>query len=130
MAPVWAFWPVFLTPSLFTLFFGVIVLGGWAVGAVFIMGALTGEAQAWRFSGGRLYVQRRSPFIDKTDIVSGRDVESVFVREIAWESGPHTFAVVIRIKSGQSYESRGAASRDDAEALAAHVRAELGVAPD
>lgn len=125
IVPAWEFRHAFLEPSLLTVFFGVIVAGAWSVGGAFIVGALFGEAQVWRLVDGRIYVARRSPFIDKTDTVHGRDVESVSVRQIEWDSRPHTFAVVIRTKAGASYESSDVDTREKAEALAAFVRVKL-----
>lgn len=124
--PAWEFRQAFMQPGIYSLFFAAIILGGWIVGGAFIFGALFGEQQAWRFSGGGLHIARRSVFIAKTDTIHGRDVESIEVREIEWDSRPHTFAVVIRTKLGASYESRDVATRDEAAALAAHVRARFG----
>jgi hypothetical protein len=123
--PAWEFRHALLEPSILTVFFGIIIVGGWAVGGAFLMGALFGEAQVWRFGSGQMYVARRSVFLDTTDTVSGREVKSVEVDETVWDGRAPTFSVIIRTKSGKSYGSGEHDTREKAEALAALVRERL-----
>lgn len=125
LMPAWEFRHALLQPSVLTVFFGIIVLGGWAVGASFLMAAFFGEAQTWRFGSGRMFIARRSAFLAKTDTVHGRDVASIDVSETVWDSRAPTFSVVIHTKTGARYGSAEHQTRAEAEALAALVRAKL-----
>jgi hypothetical protein len=126
--PAWEFRHAFLEPNLSALFFVAILIGAWSVGGLFIMGALFGESQAWRFIGGRLYVKRRSAFFEKSECVSGPDIERIDVREIESDDHPRAYVVSIRTKSGHTYESRDVQERAEAEALRKFVRAKLRIA--
>jgi hypothetical protein len=128
--PVWDFWEAFRAPSALSLFFGVIVLGAWAVGGMLLGGALTGDDTELRLDAGRLTLRRKNPLREKSEPLALEDVVKVEVRAHDWESQPETFSVAVRLGSGKTVGSNDYKTRAAVEAIVARIEAALAASRD
>ena len=125
VTPAWEFRRAFLHPGWFSLFFAAILLGAWFVGGAFVAAAILGEEQRWRVGDGRIDIARRTFLRKWTTTVSGSDVCATTIRETGWDSGPDTYSVVLRLATGEEFESPGFEKRENATALEARLRERL-----
>jgi hypothetical protein len=121
LAPTLDLGRVLLQIGWWTPFFGVIVIGAWCVGGILLAAATLGETQHWQFENGELVLSRKSLLKRKMEIIRGIDVERTEIREVEWDSGPNTFTVVLRLKSGAEFETPDYSTRDAAEAVKARI---------
>jgi hypothetical protein len=124
-SPAMSFGSVLFQPTLFVLPFWVIVLGAAAVGGAMLLGAVAGDATVLEIDGRKITLSRRNPLRSATRTLSPGDILSVGIRTIDWDSRPETFAVEMRLRAGPPVGSDDFARREDAEALAARLRAVL-----
>lgn len=117
LAPALDLGRAFLQAGWWTLFIGVIVIGAWCVGAIFIAAAILGETQHWQFGSGELILTRKSLLNQSTETIRGNDIERTEIREVEWDSHANTFSVVLRLKSGAQFETPDYDTRDAAEAM-------------
>ncbi len=122
----WQLRHAILQPGWWTLFFGIMLLGAWAVGGSFLWAALLGEEQLWRFAKGELIIQRRSALRRVQTRIDRADVARTHVAEIVWDSRPPTFNVVLHLRNGRRFETADM-SRATAEALEARIRRALNL---
>lgn len=122
ITPVWEFRQAFLHPNWLSLFFGAMVLGAWSVGGAFVAAAIFGEEQRWRVEDGKITIYRCSALRRWTTIALKADICETTIKETTWDSGPNTFSVVLRLKSGDEFETQGHEKRTNAEALEARLR--------
>jgi hypothetical protein len=125
VTPAWEFRHAFLHPSWFSLFFVVILLGAWSVGGGFVMAAIMGEEQRWRVGDSRIDIARRNFWRSWVTTVRGPDVSGTKIKETEWDSGPKSYSVVLRLVTGETFESPGFERRENATALEARLRERL-----
>jgi len=127
LVPAWELRYAFHELGWWSLFFGAIVLGAWSVGASFLFAALRGEAQTWRVSNGSVRIERRSPLFKALTHIARRDIASLSVREIEWDSRAPTFAISLTHKSGEVFETADYPTRIEAEAVLSEIEAKLAL---
>lgn len=128
LVPSWELRFAFAEFGWWTIFYGVIVVGAWAVGLTFVACAVAGVSNTWTFDDARLLVEQRSPLRRRFLSVHGPDIARTEVRVDTWTDGPDTFSVVLYLVSGERLCSMSYESRFVAESLEDTVRARLGVA--
>src|SRR5262245_48542811 len=126
LAPTFDLGRVVLQIGWWTPFFGVILLGGWSVGAIFLAAAVMGETQHWQFRNGELILSRKTLLRRSIEIIRGIDVERTDIREVEWDSHANTFSVVLRLKNGAEFETPDYNTRDAAESLKGRIGQALG----
>jgi len=104
-----------------TPFFGVIIVGAWAVGGIFLAAAIVGEAQRWQFRNGELILSRKTLLWRTSEIIQGSDVERTDIREVEWDSRANTFSVVLRLRRGTEFETPDYETRAAAEAMKGRI---------
>src|SRR5262245_5529494 len=105
LAPTFDLGRVVLQIGWWTPFFGAILLGAWAVGAIFLAAAIMGETQRWNVENGELVLSRKTLLTRSVEIIRPRDVDRTDIREVTWDSGPNTFSVVLHLKRGVELET-------------------------
>ena len=124
-APTWELGPGLWPPSALTLFLGVIVAGGWAVGSAFVYAGLWGEEVALRVERGRIEVVAQTAFGDTVRVVDAHEVGDVRVVRVERDGGD-----VFRVEIGRlggpplvtpAYATEAAAA-DAAAAITAQLR--------
>ncbi|WP_424361902.1 hypothetical protein [Methylocystis parvus] len=128
LAPAWEFRHAFLHPGWFSLFFGVITLGAWAVGGSFLLIAVVGEDQRWRVGEAEIEIERRNLFRRWTTRLRPGDVVETAIKETEWDSRANTFGVALTTRDGATFETAGAEKRATAEAIERRLRQALGLA--
>jgi len=125
LMPTWDLGRVVLQFGWWTPFVGVIIVGAWAVGGIFLAAAIVGEAQRWQFSNGELILSRKTLLWRTTEIIHGKDVERTDIREVEWDSRANTFSIVLRLKNGAEFETPDYGTRDAADVLKGRIRRAL-----
>ena len=126
LMPTWDLGRALLQLGWWTPFVGAIVIGAWGVGATFLAAAIVGEAQRWQLRNGELILSRRTLLWRTVETIRGSDVERTEIREVEWDSGPNTFSVVLRLKSGAEFETPDYSTRDAAEVMKGRIGRALG----
>jgi hypothetical protein len=121
VAPTFDLGRVFLQIGWWTPFVGVILIGAWAVGAIFLAAAIMGETQHWQFRDGELILSRKSLLKRSTETIRSVDVERTDIREVEWDSRANTFSVLLRLKSGKEFETPDYDTRDAAETMKGRI---------
>ncbi len=88
---VWELWRGFWPPSVFSLFFGVILFGGVSVGLVFVAGAILAPNMRWTFTRGMVKVEAELHGRTEAHAFSRRSFREVKIAEVSNDSGPDTF---------------------------------------
>lgn len=125
VVPAWEFRQAFLHPGWLTLFFGLMTLGAWWVGSVFVAASLFDEDQRWQVRHGEIEIKRQNALRQWTTIIRAADVRATTIKETSWDSGPDTFSVVLNLYNGERFETNDYEKRDNAVALEARLRARL-----
>lgn len=123
--PAYEFRQVFLHPSLLTLFFGALTLGAWTVGGNFVLGAIMGAEQNWKFSNGQLVVQNKNWLKSWAVNVDGQAISASRVHEVEWDSRANTYSVMLSLKDGTTLETHGLDTPDAAERFRQRILAYL-----
>ena len=121
IAPALDLGRAFLQIGWWMLFVGIIVLGAWVVGAIFLAAAVLGETQHWQFGNGELVLSRKSLLTRSIQTIRAGDVDRTEIRETEWDSRANTFSVVLRLRSGREYETPDYETRDAAEAMRTRI---------
>ncbi|MBB5744887.1 hypothetical protein [Brevundimonas variabilis] len=113
-----AIWP----PSLLSLFFGVILLGGLSVTLAFMAGSALGPDQTWEIRPGQLTITYS--LFHQTSVRTWRlaDLEDMDVVSSAYDSDTETWALACRLPPGRRVET-GLASTPMLMTLLAFLRA-------
>lgn len=118
-------WP----PSVLSLFFGFIMLGGMSVGSVFVYAGLAAPSGKLVFRDGFLEVHQVFLRGTRSRFISAADIEAVGIEESVSSDGPNDWYAVIRAASHDPIGSRPLAKRESAEELAEVFRRKLGLQP-
>jgi hypothetical protein len=121
----WAIWP----PNLLTVFVLAMILVSSAIGLAFLIAAVAGEEQIWSFPPSEVVIDRKSLVRATVTRLRAGDVASLGVRHTTDSEGPDKWDVVVKTVSGLSFQTQDFLSPVGAEALAARLRAHLGL-PD
>lgn len=127
VAPTWELRRAFLDPGWWTVFFGIIVAGAYAVGGAFVLSAIAGSGLHWTFKDGKLTIERSSPLRKRTETIRGKDVARTEIRRIDWDSQADTFSVILHLKTGQTLETPDFRSEAGARSLEAEIVRRLGI---
>ncbi len=122
--PAYDFWPALSQPSGPSLPAGIILLGAWIVGAVFIFAATHGSYQRWRFHDGVLTIDQKSLFRTWQTTVRRADIATVSVRENQMD-GPNTFSVELLLSNGTVFDALGFETAQAAEAFRQQIFSHL-----
>lgn len=114
-------WP----PSLFTLFFGAIVLGAFSVGLAFIAGALSSPETLFRVTPGQLLIDEKTPFGRRRHRLAAIDISAFEIVTRTWDSMADTFAVRIRTRDDRQFHLPDRTTRSAAEAMQREIEAML-----
>lgn len=125
--PAWDLRHAFLEPGWWTLFFALIVLGAAAIGSVMILGAVAGESAVWNFDNGVLALHRRSPIGQRTTVVRAKDVQSIDIETVEWDSRANTYRPVLILKSGERLRAPDHGRKEDADCMAKRMAEEFGL---
>jgi uncharacterized membrane protein YdbT with pleckstrin-like domain len=129
LTPTFDLGRVILQIGWWTPFLGAILIGAWALGAIFLAAAIMGETQHWQFRDGELILSRKSLLKHRTEIIRGSDVERTEIREVEWDSRANTFSVVLRLKNGAEFETPDYGTRDAADVMKGRIGRALGGPP-
>lgn len=118
-----ALWP----PSVLTLFFGFILLGGLSVTVAFLAGSALGPDQTWEIQPGRLTITYR--LLNRASVMTYRlaDLDRVEVVSSSYDSDVETHALVCRLARGRTVET-GLDSTPVLMAILAFLRAPVATA--
>lgn len=117
----------FFNPGLYTLFFGAILAGAWAVGAAFLYGAIFSQELRWYADRGVVTIERSSLVSHSLVTLSGADVARTEIREIEWDSKAPTFSVIVHTRDGERYETPDRPTAEAARMLELAIRRRLGI---
>lgn len=104
-------WP----PSLFSLFFLIIVVGAFSVGLPMIVAGLLAPTAAWTVQSGRIDIVLHNPFRTRTVSITPGAIAAFELREIDWDGAKPTWGVVLKTVDGKRYETRDFGSVTAAE---------------
>ena len=104
-------WP----PSLFSLFFLIIVVGAFSVGLPMIVAGLLAPTAAWTVQSGRIDIVLHNPFRTRTVSITPGAIAAFELREIDWDGAEPTWGVVLKTVDGKRYETRDFGSVTAAE---------------
>jgi len=114
--------PAFTSFGWYTVFFGVIAIGGSAMGALFLLAGLFGESASWTITEDELRIETRTPFARRLHSAKRGDLVETSIREHEWDSRATTFSVAIKLASGAAFDSPDFADIERAQSLAAELR--------
>ncbi len=109
-----------------TLFFGVIVLGAWSVGGIFVVGAIVGAHQRWFFDADGVTIERSSLIARRSNRYIGADITRTEIRENTYDTREPTFTVLMFTRDGQEHQTPERSSRAAAERLQRGIDRRLG----
>lgn len=127
LVPAWELRHAFIEIGWWTLFCGLVLVGAWCVGLVFITCAVASGSVTWTVEGSRILVEQRSPLGTRNLVVQKPDIARTEVRTDVWSDGPDSFSVVVHLRSGDELHSAGFESRFAAESLEKSLRSRLGM---
>ena len=104
-------WPL----NIATPFFGVIMLGGMAVGASFLHGGLFAPAVCLYFSPGHIEVRYDYLWGQSKESIRAENIEGFTIEEYENSDGPNCWYVRIRRRYGKSITSRPLATKEAAD---------------
>lgn len=96
-----ALWP----PSILTLFFGFIILGGLSVGLMFVLSAVFGPDEIWKIEPGRIAIRRELRGYAEVFTYSPADFSSITVEVDTGNDGPETYFLLGELKQGLNLPS-------------------------
>lgn len=121
----WDLRHAFIRPGWHSLFFGVIMLGAWSVGGAFVALAIFSEAQRWVVRDGEIEIFRGTLWRKWSSVIRRADIVAMSVREIEWDSRANSFSVVLRSKSGETFETPDFEKRESAIDMEMRLRRRL-----
>ncbi len=116
-------WP----PSVLTLFFGLILLGGLSVSVAFAAGSVLSPDQTWEIWPGRLTITYQSLGRTSVRTYPAADLDGMAVVSSAYDSDVETYELVCRLPFGRKVET-GLDSTPVLLAILAFLRAPLATA--
>ena len=120
-----AVWP----SSVLTPFFGFIMLGAMALGAVFVYAGVAAPSGKLVFHDGSLEVHKNVLRSTRRYLISASDIVAVEVQESTSSDGPSSWYAVIRATAHGPIGSRPLGKQEAAEELAETFRRMLGLEP-
>jgi hypothetical protein len=116
-----ALWPL----GWWSPWFAVILVGACLIGASLIAAGIFGDDVAWTLRDAELRLDRRSLWRSKTEIIRGDDVAAMSESESVWDSGPNTWRVAIRLRTGRTILTPPLDSSVRAEELLKQIHSQL-----
>lgn len=114
-------WPInFTTP-----FFAMMIVAAWAVGLPMFLSGLLGPAMHWVIEPGRIEVTLVNPFGRKRFSITQNQLADIGISHQDWDSGPATFAVILKTIDGATYQSRSFGTRQVAEGFRDRIQHRL-----
>jgi hypothetical protein len=96
-----ALWP----PSILTLFFGFIALGGLSVGLIFVLSAVFGPDEIWTIEPERIAIRRELRGHVELFNYSPSDFTSITIEADTGNDGPDTYFITGELKQGLNLPS-------------------------
>lgn len=128
LVPAWELRHAFIEIGWWTLFCGIILVGAWGVGLVFVTCAVASGSTTWSVEGSRILVRQHSPLGTRSLVVEKPDIARTEIRTDIWSDGPDSFSVIVHLRSGEQLHSAGLETRFAAERLEKTLRSRLGMA--
>ena len=116
----------FLQPSIVTAFFGIILLGSWALGSGLVIAAATSSSTIWIVRTGQLTIEMRHPWA-RTKVISvpaGKVADTSIVTE-TWDNQADTYLVEVSTVDGRKFRTRSFSSTAAAIAMEDAIRERL-----
>ena len=115
-------WPLNITSP----FFAMLIVGACAVGGPVFFAGLTGPSMHWVIEPGRVVITLVNPFGRREVTIHRDQLVATDIREIDSDSGPNSFAVVLKASDGATYQSRDFGTRAVAEGFRDRILERLG----
>lgn len=116
MAP-YGLWRGVWPPNIFSPFFGLIMIGGMAVGAAFLYGGLIAPAVCLTFSPGVIEVSLIYLWGQSHKTIRADDIEEFLVELVEDSDSGDRWHATIKLKHGRPIMSRPLGTREAAERL-------------
>jgi hypothetical protein len=108
-------------------FFAVVMFGGMGVGAMFVYGGLGTPEVEMLFENGRLTIIRRYLWGEKSETFLTGQISAVTTRENQNSDSANSWAAVVQMKDGRTFESRSFDTKATADQHAKAFRQALGL---
>ncbi len=108
-------------------FMAFFTFGFWSGGFELIRLSIEGETQIWTLHEGAIEIDRRNLLGEGKTIIRAADLADAAIRECPQDDGPDAYSVVLRLKSGEAFETRRYETHKAAEKRRARLRVALGL---